>query len=1053
MSNDSRTLRGRLRRMVLAVSAAALAATGIAPAAGASDQPAQVGQFERLDLEELGLAEIDLGDFTPRYLQDDRTVHVMVELEGRPIALERAAARARGAELSEARERNLERALERQQDRLVGPLRALGARVENQLQHAYNGIRIRVSTSKLEDVARLQGVTAVRALERHEISNATSAAHLGIPGEVWEDLGYTGEGVKIAVIDTGIDYTHANFGGSGDPAVFAANDPNEIEPGTFPTTKVVGGWDFVGDDYDASSDDEATATPQPDPDPIDCNAHGTHVAGTAAGFGVDEGVTYAGTYDEGLDPATLDIGPGMAPRAELYALKVFGCAGSTDVTVDAIDWAVQEGVDVINMSLGSLFGRATDPSAIASTNAVEAGIVVVASAGNSGDIRYITGSPASSDGAISVAAMDTAFETIPFAAIDDVEMQVSNGAEIPGGSISGRVVVLEDDPTTAGDTSTGAGFEHTGCFEEHFTSQGVEPGDIVVTYRDYCARVDRAIHGQAVGAGAVIMINNAAGLPPFEGAIPGVAIPFLGALQSDAGALEAMHGVSKTLVEVAPVPNPGYEHFAAFSSAGPRNADGASKPDLTAPGVAVDSSLVGTGTGSARFSGTSMAAPVTAGVAALVVESHPDWTAEEVKAAIVNSGSPSGVLDYRTTRGGSGLVTPVRAVTADVVALGDPLTASLSFGVISGTDADSFTKSVTLDGASTTLDVSVEWSEEPDGLSLTTPPTASVDDGEFEVTLEVDWSTVASYATASGTLLLTDADRELRVPFVAVLDPVSSIDTEVVDMPRRDGTATFISTNESTVPGALDVYAWMLEDAEGDTFGTFDADIDSPVDIRAVGVQYFPDAFGPGASIAVAAINSHHPTSTAIVNEYDVLWDVDQDGTPDFVTVAVDIGLVFGIGFLDVPVSFTIDLATGAIVDGFWNALVDYDSSTILLPFMPENLGLSSEGDTDIGLYGVATYSLEGYGDDWASARRSVIDLYDESSALEVGQFAELEGGETIEWSATINRGNLAKGILGWMVVTTGDEAGSAEADLVPLDAGPGSGGPRGPGGPPGGRP
>jgi minor extracellular serine protease Vpr len=1035
MSNDSRTLRGRLRRTILLVSAAALAVTGIAPAAGATDQPAQLAQFERLDVEELGLAEIDLGEFTPRYLQEDRTVHVMVELEDRPIALERAAAQAQGRELPEARERALARALEREQDRLVGPLRSLGADVESQLQHAYNGMRIRVPASRIDEVAALPGVRAVRALEVHEPLNATSANHLGIPQDIWTDLGLTGEGVSVAIIDTGIDYTHANFGGEGTPEAFESNDPTIIEEGTFPTAKVVGGWDFVGDDYNASSDDEDVATPKPDPDPIDCNGHGTHVAGTVGGFGVVEGQTYEGDY-AGLDPSGMDIGPGMAPHVDLYALKVFGCEGSTNVTVDAIDWAVENKVDVINMSLGSSFGRATDPSAVASTNAVEAGIVVVASAGNSGDVRYITGSPASSEGAISVAAMDTAFEFIPMAEMADVLMQVSNGAEIPDGEITANVHVLQDDPSTPAN-------ESLGC--ELSDYDDIADGDIVITFRGVCARVDRAIFGQQAGASAVVMVNDAAGLPPFEGAIPGVTIPFLGARGTDAGALSGLDGTEQTLAAAGSVENPSYEHFAAFTSAGPRNADGASKPDLTAPGVAVDSALVGTGSGGARFSGTSMAAPVVAGVAALVVESQPDWDAEQVKAAIVNSGSPAGVLDYRTTRGGSGLITPAQAVNADVVALGDPLTASLSFGVLRGTDADTYTKTVQLDGEPTSLDVAVEWSEAVNGVSLTTPDSVTVSGGTFNVSLDVDWSVVANYSTASGTLLLTDADHDLRVPFVAVLDPVSSIDTDVVAMPRRDGTTRFVSTNDSTVAGALDVYAWMLEDAEGDTFGTSDPEIDSPADIRAVGVQSFPDAFGAGESLAVVAINSHHPTSTAILNEYDVLWDVNRDGNPDYVTVGIDYGLVLGLGFIDLPVSLTFDLGTGAMVDA-WLAVVDYDSSTILLPFVPENLGLAADGNTAIGLYGVATFSIEGYGDDWASAPRSVIDLYGTPPALEVGQFAVLDGGETVEWSATLRRGNLAQGVLGWMIVTIGDEAGAAEAELIPLDTGPRGGPGRGPG-------
>jgi subtilisin family serine protease len=135
--------------------------------------------------------------------------------------------------------------------------------------------------------------------------------------------------------------------------------------------------------------------PQPDPNPLDCNGHGSHVAGTAAGGGVNaDGTSYTGPYDATTPSRSFTVGPGVAPQADLYAVRVFGCNGSTNVVVPAIDWAVDHGMDVINMSLGSSFGRADDPDAQAAANAVAAGVVVVASSGNSGPSPYLTGSPA-----------------------------------------------------------------------------------------------------------------------------------------------------------------------------------------------------------------------------------------------------------------------------------------------------------------------------------------------------------------------------------------------------------------------------------------------------------------------------------------------------------------------------------------------------------------------------------------------------------------------------------------------------------------------------------
>src|SRR5213076_3394619 len=106
--------------------------------------------------------------------------------------------------------------------------------------------------------------------------------------------------------------------------------------------------------------------------------------------------TFTGPYNVSTVAShAWTIGPGVAPRADLYSVRVFGCNGSTDVVVDAIDWAVDHDMDVINMSLGSVFGSKDDPSAVASTNAARAGVIVIASAGNSGPGSYIAGSPAS----------------------------------------------------------------------------------------------------------------------------------------------------------------------------------------------------------------------------------------------------------------------------------------------------------------------------------------------------------------------------------------------------------------------------------------------------------------------------------------------------------------------------------------------------------------------------------------------------------------------------------------------------------------------------------
>ena len=330
-----------------------------------------------------------------------------VELGAAPVAAARGQARARGREMSSAERAQRRAELRGQQDALRDDIAAVGGSVLAQWQDAYNGIKVRIPAAEVGRLASIPGVVGVHGLGQFRPDNAQSVPFIGAPS-AWQDVGTTGAGIKVAIIDTGVDYTHANFGGSGDPDDFANNDGTVIEPGTFPTAKVVGGFDFVGDDYNADSDDPARTVPHPDPDPLDCFGHGSHVGGTAAGFGVlADGTTYGGPYDATTHANDFQIGPGAAPEALIYAYRVFGCEGSSDVVIDAINQAVEDDVDVINMSLGSPFGGPDDPTAVASDNASAAGIVVVASAGNEGPSGYMVGSPGTAESAISVAALDT----------------------------------------------------------------------------------------------------------------------------------------------------------------------------------------------------------------------------------------------------------------------------------------------------------------------------------------------------------------------------------------------------------------------------------------------------------------------------------------------------------------------------------------------------------------------------------------------------------------------------------------------------------------------
>ncbi|MCX6044390.1 MAG: S8 family serine peptidase [Chloroflexi bacterium] len=348
-------------------------------------------------------------------------VSVLVELQAPPVTAIYAEMQAMSAvqaatatQVTAATQTQLA-TIEQAQQRTLTALQALNATVMYRNQRVYNGIAVRIATDKLAQLAQLPEVKAVHRLVAKYPAERAQTPLSGAP-VLWQagnGPGITGQGITIAIIDTGVDYLHTDFGGPG--TGYAANNPTKIgDVAGFPGEKVIGGYDFTGNLYNADPDSNTyQPLPTPDPDPMDCYAHGTHVAGIAAGYGVDSnGNSYRGAYNTATQISDLRIPPGVAPAAKIYALKVFGCAGSSEVVDQGIEWAVDpnadgdlsDHVDVINLSLGSSYGTLDDPTSIASTNAVAAGIVVVASAGNSGDVTYVSGSPAIADAVISVAA-------------------------------------------------------------------------------------------------------------------------------------------------------------------------------------------------------------------------------------------------------------------------------------------------------------------------------------------------------------------------------------------------------------------------------------------------------------------------------------------------------------------------------------------------------------------------------------------------------------------------------------------------------------------------
>ena len=985
---------------------------------------------------------------------DTSPVTVVVLLSGDPVAVTQEAA---GRKLDRAEKDAVKAQRKGEQNSVVPQIVAAGGKVVGTFQSALNGIKVQIPANKVNALRNIPGVVGVKSVNRYDRDNSIGVPRVQAPA-VWAGIpAFHGEGIKIAIIDTGIDYTHANFKGPGTVAAYAAAkatntlpaDPALFGPGA---PRVKGGYDLVGDDYQADPDSaNYQPIPHPDPNPLDCDTdvgHGSHVAGTAAGNGVlSTGLTYTGAYDATTHSNSFRIGPGVAPKADLYAIRVFGCHGSTDVVVDALDVAVDLGVDVVNMSLGSSYGTSDSADAIASDNAVKAGIVVVASAGNANDLRYITGSPASSTRTLSVAATET-MATVPSgnfalpAVATDVARTIvavnANGAAYTS-PLNGVVKVVR----------TGAAVS-LGCSVAAFQANGGVVGKIAVVNRGTCARVAKAIFGQQAGAIAVVMINNATDLPPFEGPITvnpddgvpfTVTIPFFGVKgttgipTSDGSRLVLRDGLAISITTGAPLPT----GLASFSSGGPRNGDSILKPEISAPGSPIISTFSGSGNEAETLSGTSMASPHVAGIAALVQQAHPSWKPDDIKAAIINSGDPSVIARYLTHSAGSGFVNAASAVHTQAYVQADGKGVTLSFGIAEFKKDFTTDKNVTIHNDSNTdmtFNVSVtlpQGSPHTVSLNKTQVKVRAHKDENVRVTLNVPAATAGNsdaFRDVAGLIKFTPVGSgnggiALTLPYYLVPRVSSNVDAKLdKDIRANDPTGVVKLSNKNSVIGATaDFYSWGLQ---GKGNGS---DKKNPViNLSAAGVQAFP--FDATNQFIVFAITTEEAWSSPSTREFDFLVDVNGDGVADYAVVGIDIGLITTGAFDGRIAAAVFNLTTG---DGFVDFLAQAstDGSTMLIPFLSSRIGLSAASPRFS--YTATGFDLveSGASDSFAgSAKYNAF-----SSAITDGQFASLAPDATGSVPFSVNLTELAlTPALGLMVVTQDNKNGKDEANLVKID-------------------
>jgi len=522
----------------------------------------------------------------------------------------------------------------------------------------FKGVSVRIDPNdvgKLAGIASVSGVYPARYYTVGPMSTVSPdlATAIKMTGAdvAQNELHLTGKGVKVAVMDTGIDLDHKDLGGDG------------VAGGDHLNSRVVSQWDFVGDAYNADPE-SATYNPVPNPDPVadDCNGHGTHVAGII-------GANQASGADGAL---------GVAPGVTFGAYRVFGCDGSVtdDVMIAAMERIEADGADVLNMSIGDAFNNwAGSPTAAAADALVDAGIVVVASIGNSGAQGiYSAGAPGVGKNVIGVASYDnTHIQLSAFTVSPD-------NRKVPYGQATGAPTA----PTSGSQTMSRVGTKTSTNAACSPLPAGSLTGTVALIRRGSCAFYIKSFNAQTAGAIGVVIYNNA---PPFQGFItvdpnapgnpggPPITIPVVNVSGTDGDLIDdrlAAGPVTMTwTLGTAPVPNPTTAGLiSSFSSYG-TEAELTLKPDIGAPGGFIKSTYpIEKGT-YASLSGTSMASPHVAGAVALLLEAHPSLPASQVRDVLENSadprpwsGSPGlGLLDL-THRQGAGMLDIPSAIEA-----------------------------------------------------------------------------------------------------------------------------------------------------------------------------------------------------------------------------------------------------------------------------------------------------------------------------------------------------------------------------------------------------
>ncbi|MFF3024449.1 S8 family serine peptidase [Gottfriedia sp. NPDC057948] len=526
-------------------------------------------------------------------------------------------------------------------------------KVNQSYKHAFNGVSMNLPANQIKNLLKSKAVKAVwsneevhaevdnnqEGMQTGGSSNQSALSFLGV--DKLHQEGFTGKGVKVGVIDTGIDYNHPDlkdvYKGGYD---FVGNDNDPMET-TYEDWKKSGVAEF----YWANGASYYTE-------------HGTHVAGIIAGQGKNDS-------DYKME--------GIAPDVDLYAYRVLGPYGSGyDASILAgIDKAVADGMDVINLSLGAGINNPLYSTSIAINQAVLSGVTAVIAAGNSGNDLYTLGSPGTAALALTVGASNAPNNLHTYKSVlqSGTETTSADLQEMAKG-YTDHVEQLNGQTFSIIDVGYGASTD--------YKNKDVKGKVVLISRGNNITLGDKVKFAKQNGATAALLFNN----NPDEGLIPsylGEGLNYISTFtltNAQGLALKSKINTTSTFTfnELGQIQTKA-DMLADFSSRGPARVTYDIKPEITAPGVGVFSTvpayMINKNTPNdykyayERLSGTSMATPNVAGMAALLLQAKPSLQPSDVKAILMNTADPLS-KDYSVFESGAGRADIYKAVHSSI---------------------------------------------------------------------------------------------------------------------------------------------------------------------------------------------------------------------------------------------------------------------------------------------------------------------------------------------------------------------------------------------------